>query len=176
MDTRNALRIATEGCDRQPVLLGRPDGVDRGLGAIEVFGCFGPDEQGIEEAFQVSFRADGQLNDKARRPSFLRLACIVCALRAQRPRPLSFTSDPAFLAATTVAIWPRADIVTPAPNRAFCNEPFLNRARTSFFEVCCLDSGRRSILVEPVRSLRALEFGGMSLRENTCCPNRKLKR
>ena len=54
--------------------LDRPDGVDRSLGAIKVFGCVGLVEQEVKEASQVNFGRRRQLNDKAHRPSFLRLA------------------------------------------------------------------------------------------------------
>ncbi len=63
-----------EGRDSQPVLRRRLDGVDRGLGAIEVFGCLGSIKQEFKEALQVSFCCRGEPNDKAHRPSRLRLA------------------------------------------------------------------------------------------------------
>ena len=52
----------------------RADGVDRGLGAIEVLGCLGSIKQELEEALQVSFGCRRELNDKGHRPSRLRLA------------------------------------------------------------------------------------------------------
>jgi hypothetical protein len=63
-----------EGRDGQPVLGRRPDGVDRGLSAIEVLGGLGSIEQELEETLQDSFGRTRELNDKTHRPSCLRLA------------------------------------------------------------------------------------------------------
>jgi hypothetical protein len=63
-----------EGRDGRAVLRRRPDGLDRCLGAIEVFGGVDWVEQEVKEVFKVSFGRRRRLNDKTHRPSFLRLA------------------------------------------------------------------------------------------------------
>jgi len=63
-----------EGRDRQAGPRRRPDGVDRRLGAVEVFRRLGLIEQEVEEALQVSFSRLRQLDGKAHRLSNLRLA------------------------------------------------------------------------------------------------------
>jgi hypothetical protein len=60
--------------DREPVLHRSPDGVDRGLGVIKVFGRVCLVQQVVEETFQVGFGHRRQLDDETHRPSFLRLA------------------------------------------------------------------------------------------------------